>query len=199
MKGLSQPDRPTSTACRVAVRATGARSDGRELSGLGRGCSRHASCCVASHALTPASPPVPPTMRTSIATFAALIPLFAVTPAAAADEGARLLRCQQRIARAAAYFLAQRRQALTTCVERALLCPAALTSTATAADDACLTTVADRCRARLAAVHRAQVRLDTAGPRCTHSVSLGGFFGADGLSFEEEGAYCPEMAIGPDV
>jgi cysteine-rich repeat protein len=138
-------------------------------------------------------------MRTSIATFAALIPLFAATPAAAADEGARLLRCQQRISSAAGHFLAQRRQALTACVERALRCPAALTSTATAADDACLATAADRCRARLVVVHRAQLRLDMAGPRCTHSVSLGGFFGADGLSFEEEGAYCPEMAIGPDV
>src|SRR5712692_10142656 len=118
MEGLSQPDRPTSTACRVAVDATGERSDGRELSGLGRVCSRHASCCVASHALTPASARVAHTMRTSIATFAALIPLFAATPAAHADEGARLLRCQQRIASAAGHFLAQRRQALTTCVER---------------------------------------------------------------------------------
>jgi len=138
-------------------------------------------------------------MRTRIATFAALILLFAVTPATAADEGARLLRCQQRIATAAAHFVALRRQALTGCVEKALRCPSALTSTATAADDACLAAVADRCRARLAAMQRAQVGLDMAGPRCTHSVSLGGFFGADGLSFENEGAYCPQMAIGPDV
>src|SRR5262249_6121019 len=137
-------------------------------------------------------------MRTPIVTAAVLLPLLVAMPARA-DEGPRLLRCQQRIATAAARFGAQRRNALMACVERALRCPAALTGTATAADDACLAAVAARCQARLAAAHGAQLRLDMAGPRCARSVSPGGFFGADGLSFEDEGGYCPQMAIGPDV
>jgi len=136
-------------------------------------------------------------MRTDMAILVALVPLV-VTPAAG-DEGPRLLRCQQRIASVASTFLTQRRQALSTCVEKALRCPSALTGTATAADDACLASVADRCRARLAAVQHAQLALDMAGPRCTHGVSLDGFFGEDGLSYMDEGAYCPQMSIGPDA
>lgn len=125
------------------------------------------------------------------------------TGPAHAFEGGRLLRCQQGVTAAAARFFSGRRQALGRCVEKALRCPAALTSTATAAADTCLAAVAARCRSRLVTMEGAERSLERSGPHCTDpppgmGVSLTGFLADDGLAFASLAATCPEMAVAPD-
>src|SRR5262245_48507352 len=133
MKGLSQPGRPTSTGRRDAARTTADPSRGPEVTEARPHVlpARFLLCRLSRPAREELR--VAHSMRTPIVTAAVLLPLLVAMPVRA-DEGPRLLRCQQRIATAAARFGAQRRNALMACVERALRCPAALTGTATAAD-----------------------------------------------------------------
>jgi cysteine-rich repeat protein len=128
-------------------------------------------------------------------TPATLLLVVIVALPASAQEGARLVRCQEQIASASSRYLSKRRQVLAHCLGKALRCPGVLTG---AGDGACVAAVGSRCRARLAVLTRPGVRLEQAGARCVAppaGVSTSAFFGDDGLAFEALSAYCPHMRM----
>ncbi|HJQ84070.1 MAG TPA: DUF4215 domain-containing protein [Candidatus Binatia bacterium] len=134
----------------------------------------------------------------------AAVGLLVAVAAAAAGDPARhaLMQCQRAATAAASRFVAARARVLGRCLERALRCPAALDGGS--GPDACLATVADRCRTRLGRLATVQLRLELVGPRCLGAragapgVALDEFLGDDGLGFELLAPFCPTVVMRED-
>jgi cysteine-rich repeat protein len=135
-----------------------------------------------------------------------LFVLAAVTPSvqAQSDDGPLLVHCQGSVTARAIRFEHARRGVLGQCARKALHCPDVLTSSTTAATDACLADVATKCQAKLDAFGSRAASLLAALTECTQGdadtpgLSVDAIVGDDGLAYDHLGTLCPTAELTPD-